>query len=81
MRHELHLLQEHREEYPELVHVAEHFVILATLAGGPRTVYELSVVAGETLQETHRAIGLLEREGRVKRITASDGRRLIAREG
>lgn len=80
MRHELHLLQEHREEHPELVHVAEHFVILAALEGGPRSVYELSVVVGESLRETHRAVALLEREGRVKRITSSDGRRLVARE-
>lgn len=80
MRHELHLLQEHREEYPELVHVAEHFIILATLQGGPRTVYDLSVIVGETLRETHRAVGLLEKEGRVRRYKTKDGRRLVARE-
>lgn len=80
MRHELHLLQEHREEYPELVHVAEHFIILTTLQAGPRTVYDLSVIVGETLRETHRAVGLLEKEGRVRRYKTEDGRRLVTRE-
>lgn len=79
MRHELHLLAEHKAEHPELVAVAGHFIILAELEAGPRTVYELSIATGESLQTTHREVALLEREGRAKRVATADGRHVVKR--
>lgn len=81
MRHELTLLREQQAETPELVHVAEHFVILAELEAGPRTVYELTLATGDTLLTTTRAVALLERQGRVHREKTADGRRVIRRRG